>query len=70
MIDARGKDLDFSALAVALCQRSGADGFMAVDNSDKADFKLHFYNAVSSRRVTFRTRPSVGLATSQSRTMG
>ena len=49
VIDARGKDLDFSALAVALCQRSGADGFMAVDNSDKADFKLHFYNADGSR---------------------
>ena len=49
VIDARGKSLDFSALAVELCQRSGADGFMAVDNSDKADFKLHFYTADGSR---------------------
>ena len=49
VMDARGKALDFSALAVELCRRTGADGFMAVDNSDKADFKLHFYNADGSR---------------------
>ena len=49
VIDARGQSLDFSALAVELCRQSGADGFMAVDNSDKADFKLHFYNADGSR---------------------
>lgn len=49
VIDARGQSLDFSALAVDLCRRSGADGFMAVDYSEKADFKLHFYNADGSR---------------------
>ncbi len=49
VIDARGKDLDFSALARRLCAQTGADGFMAVDDSDKADFKLHFYNSDGSR---------------------
>ena len=49
VIDARGLSLDFSALALELCKLTGADGFMAVDNSDKADFKLHFYNADGSR---------------------
>ena len=49
VIDARGLMLDFSALALELCKLTGADGFMAVDNSDKADFKLHFYNADGSR---------------------
>ena len=49
VIDARGKTLDFSALAIELCKLSGADGFMAVDTSEVADFKLHFYNADGSR---------------------
>ena len=49
VIDARGLTLDFSKLAVAYCRLSGADGFMAVDFSDKADFRLHFYNADGSR---------------------
>ena len=49
VIDARGLSLDFSALALEYCKLSGADGFMAVDDSDKADFKLHFYNADGSR---------------------
>ena len=49
VIDARGLSLDFSALALEYCRLSGADGFMAVDHSDKADFKLHFYNADGSR---------------------
>ena len=49
VIDARGLSLDFSALALEYCRLSGADGFMAVDYSDKADFKLHFYNADGSR---------------------
>ena len=49
VIDARGQQRDFSALALELCKLTGADGFMAVDNSDKADFKLHFYNADGSR---------------------
>ena len=49
VIDARGLSLDFSTLALEYCRLSGADGFMAVDHSDKADFKLHFYNADGSR---------------------
>ena len=49
VVDARGLALDFSPLAIKLCKLSGADGFMAVDHSDKADFKLHFYNADGSR---------------------
>jgi len=49
VIDARGQNLDFSKLALELCKLSGADGFMAVDYSQKADFKLHFYNADGSR---------------------
>ena len=49
VIDAQGLTLDFSALAKQYCALTGADGFMAVDHSDKADFKLHFYNADGSR---------------------
>jgi diaminopimelate epimerase len=49
VMDARGQSLDFSALAKALCARTGADGFMAVDESAAADFRLHFYNADGSR---------------------
>ena len=49
VIDARGLTLDFSQLALKLFKLSGADGFMAVDHSEIADFKLHFYNADGSR---------------------
>ena len=49
VMDARGRSLDFEKLALELCKLTGADGFMAVDNSDKADFKLHFYNSDGSR---------------------
>ena len=49
VIDARGKQLDFSPLAMELCKLTGADGFMAVDHSEIADFKLHFYNSDGSR---------------------
>ena len=49
VLDARGKRLDFGKLAVELCKLENADGFMAVDVSDKADFKLHFYNSDGSR---------------------
>ena len=49
VIDARGLKLDFGKLALELCKLSGADGFMAVDNSEIADFKLNFYNADGSR---------------------
>ena len=45
VMDARGLALDFKKLAVELCKLSGADGFLALDKSDIADFKLHFYNA-------------------------
>ena len=49
VIDARGKKLDFSPMAVELCKQTGADGFMAIDDSEVADFKLHFYNSDGSR---------------------
>ena len=49
VIDARGLTIDFEKLSKQLCALSGADGFMAVDYSDKADFKLHFYNSDGSR---------------------
>ena len=50
VIDARGKeDLDFSHLAKTWCALTGADGFMAVGESETADFRLHFYNADGSR---------------------
>lgn len=49
VIDARGLTLDFSRLAVSLCKLTRADGFMAVDYSAEADFRLHFYNSDGSR---------------------
>ena len=49
VIDARGLELDFPSLAKTLCAKTGADGFMALDNSEKADFRLHYYNADGSR---------------------
>ena len=49
VIDGRGLTLDYSALALELCKKANCDGFMAVDYSDTADFKLHFYNADGSR---------------------
>ena len=49
VIDARELELDFSALAKELCEKTGADGFMAVDDSAIADFRLHFYNSDGSR---------------------
>ena len=49
VLDARDKKLDFAALAKKLCTRTGADGFMALDVSKKADFRLHFYNSDGSR---------------------
>ena len=49
VIDARGLTLDFEKMAKELCALSGADGFMAVDHSEKADFKLHFYISDGSR---------------------
>ena len=49
VIDARDHRLDLPRLAKALCAQTGADGFMAVDRSQKADFRLHFYNSDGSR---------------------
>lgn len=49
VVDARGLVLDMAAMAKELCKLAGADGFMAVDESDCADFKLHFYNSDGSR---------------------
>ena len=44
VLDARGKALDFKCLAIELCKKYGTDGLLAADVSEKADFKLHFYN--------------------------
>lgn len=49
VVDARGVKLDFQDTAVRLCREFGADGFMALDESAVADFKLHFYNASGLR---------------------
>ena len=49
VMDARDQQHDFATLAQRLCVITGADGFMAVDRSDTADFKLHFYNSDGSR---------------------
>ena len=49
VIDARNLELDFEKMALQLCKSSGADGFMAVGNSDVADFRLHFYNSDGTR---------------------
>ena len=45
VIDARGLELDLAALAVKACDATGADGFLALDHSPIADFRLHFYNS-------------------------
>lgn len=44
VVDIRGAQLHLEALAKDLCERLGTDGFLAVDTSEIADFKLHFYN--------------------------
>ena len=49
VMDARGEKNDFASLAVELCKLTGADGFMAIDHSDCADFRLHFYNSDGTR---------------------
>ena len=49
VIDGRGLTLDYPKLAVEYCGLTGADGFMVLDSSDKADFRLHFYNADGTR---------------------
>lgn len=49
VIDGRGLEEDYEVLSRKLCAMTGADGFMAVDYSGKADFKLHFYNSDGTR---------------------
>ena len=49
VMDARGQQYDFEALTKQFCAITCADGFMAVDYSDVADFRLHFYNSDGSR---------------------
>lgn len=49
VMDGRGLNPDYSSLAKKLCAITGADGFMAVDDSETGDFKLHFYNSDGSR---------------------
>lgn len=49
IVDARHQALDLEPLAIELCKLAGADGFLAVDHSQIADFKLHFYNASGLR---------------------
>ena len=49
VLDARGLSLDFEELSKKLCAMTGADGFMAVDYAQDADFTLHFYNSDGSR---------------------
>ena len=49
VLDARGKTLDLSRMATELCKLYKTDGLMALDHSQSADFKLHFYNADGSR---------------------
>ena len=49
VMDARGQAPDFPQLAKKLCAMTHADGFMAIDYSEIADFRLHFYNSDGSR---------------------
>ena len=49
VIDGRGQQYNYEELSQKLCAITGADGFMALDVSDKADFRLHYYNADGSR---------------------
>lgn len=44
VLDGRDLQLDYKTLAIDLCARFHTDGFLAVDCSEIADFKLHFYN--------------------------
>ncbi len=49
VIDGRGLTADYGELSKKLCAITGADGFMAVDTSEIAHFKLHFYNSDGTR---------------------
>ena len=49
VLDAQGREgEDFSTLAKRLCALRHADGLIAVGNSEKADFRMIFYNADGS----------------------
>ena len=45
VIDVRGMQLDLEFLSKDLCKKLKTDGLLAVDVSETADFKLHFYNS-------------------------
>lgn len=49
VVDSRNINIDMSDMAKELCQKRNCDGFMALDSSDIADFRLHFYNLDGSR---------------------
>ncbi len=49
VIDGRGVTLDHAALAQSLCAKTESDGFMVLDKSEIADFRLHYYNSDGSR---------------------
>ena len=49
VVDVRGEQVDLEILSRNLCKKLGTDGFLAVDISKIADFKLHFYNSDGSR---------------------
>ena len=44
VVDGRGQNLDYPAMARNLCSMVNADGFMVLGESQTADFRLHFYN--------------------------
>lgn len=51
IIDARNKELDWSALALTVCDRHlgiGADGLILLGASAKADFRMRIFNADGS----------------------
>ena len=45
VMDVRDLDVDLQQLALMLCEEYRADGFLALDHSAAADFRLHFYNS-------------------------
>lgn len=52
VMDARDKNFkheDFEEFTKNYCKMTGADGFMAIEHSSAADFKLHFYNSDGTR---------------------
>lgn len=49
VMDVRDAMPDLPVLSRELCAKTGADGLVAIDRSEIADFKLHFYNSDGSR---------------------